>query len=253
MIRAIEFRDGLRVTGTDAAKYLHSQLSNDIASLGVGESRYAFALDPTGKVVALCRVTHVATDDFLIDADPGAGEDLLARLLRFRIRVDANFEEVAVTAHCRRGEAAEIASDPSVPPESISVPAWWGDGSARDHLVIGRVDGSSIINDSAVLEEQRVHARWPRHGAEIVSGQTLPAATGVVPLAVSFTKGCYPGQELVERMDSRGSTSPFVLRSVPAAGRAPGDPYVVDGVEVGTITSVAGDVALAYVKRDYAT
>ena len=253
MIRVIEVRDGLRVTGTDAAKYLHSQLSNDIASLGTGESRYAFALDPNGKVVALCRVTRLAADDFLVDADRGAGEALLARLLRFRIRVDANFESVVVTAHCTRGESAEISSDTSAPPGAIGVPAWWGDGSARDHLVIGRSDESSAEDEMATLEEFRVRARWPRHGAEIVSGETLPAATGVVPVSVSFTKGCYPGQELVERMDSRGATSPYVLCSVPAAGRSPGDPYVVDGVEVGTVTSVAGNAALAYVKRDFAT
>ncbi len=251
MIRAIELRDGVRVTGTDAAKFLHSQLSNDIASMGAGESRYAFALDPSGKVVALCRVTRVDVDDFLIDADHGAGDALLARLQRFRIRVDANLERVDVTAYCARGAGAE--ADASTPPEAIGVPAWWGDGSAFDNLVIGRSGEPSTGEDEAALEEVRVRACWPRHGAEIVSGETLPAATGVIPVAVSFTKGCYPGQELVERMDSRGASAPFVLRTVPAAGSSPGDPYEVDGVVVGTITSVAGDAALAYVKRDFAT
>ncbi len=253
MIRAIEIRDGLRVTGSDAAKYLHSQLSNDIASLGSGESRYAFALDPTGKVVALCRVTRVGPDEFLIDTDRGAGADLLARLLRFRIRVDANFEPVDVTAWCTRGEGIGIDSDASAPPESVGVAAWWGDGSAFDHLLIGPATVASSGDELSAIEAERVRARWPRHGAEIVSGETLPAATGVVPVAVSFTKGCYPGQELVERMDSRGATSPFVLCAVPADGRSPGDAYVLDGVEVGKITSVAGDAALAYVKRDFAS
>ena len=251
MIRAIEIRDGLRVTGGDAAKYLHSQLSNDIASLGSGESRYAFALDPTGKVVALCRVTHVGPDEFLIDTDRGAGADLLARLLRFRIRVDANFETVDVTAWCARGEG--IGTDTSAPPESVGVAAWWGDGSAVDHLLIGPASVASSVDELSALEAERVRARWPRHGAEIVTGETLPAATGVVSVAVSFTKGCYPGQELVERMDSRGATSPFVLCAVPADGHSLGDAYVLDGVEVGKITSVAGDTALAYVKRDFAS
>jgi folate-binding Fe-S cluster repair protein YgfZ len=73
-----------------------------------------------------------------------------------------------------------------------------------------------------------------------------------VPIAVSFTKGCYPGQELVERMDSRGATAPFVLRDIDDSGYAPGDPYIVDGVEVGRVTSVAGGRALAYVRRDLA-
>lgn len=101
-------------------------------------------------------------------------------------------------------------------------------------------------------EAARVAAGWPRLGFEIVPGETIPAVTGVVPVAVNFTKGCYPGQELVERMDSRGADAPKSLRIVDAvAGCAVGDPVIVDGNEVGTITSVspAADLALAMVKR----
>jgi tRNA-modifying protein YgfZ len=103
-------------------------------------------------------------------------------------------------------------------------------------------------------EAARVAAGWPRMGAEIVPGQTIPAVTGVVPVAVNFTKGCYPGQELVERMDSRGADAPMSLRIVDlAAGAVGGDPLVVDGVEVGSITSVSpvGVLALALVRRGH--
>jgi len=106
---------------------------------------------------------------------------------------------------------------------------------------------------SAEHEDARVRAGWPRMGFEIVPGETIPAVTGVVPVAVSFTKGCYPGQELVERMDSRGADAPRSLRIVEvAAGSVIGDPVVdAAGAEVGTITSVApaGTTALALVKR----
>jgi hypothetical protein len=79
----------------------------------------------------------------------------------------------------------------------------------------------------------------------------LTAGSGLSRVAVSYTKGCYPGQELVERMDSRGAEAPKALRRVPApAGAVPGDPVMVDGVEVGTYTSVAADLALAWVKRN---
>jgi folate-binding protein YgfZ len=91
-------------------------------------------------------------------------------------------------------------------------------------------------------------------GGEIVPGQTIPAVTGVVPVAVNFTKGCYPGQELVERMDSRGADAPMSLRIVDVpAGTVGGDPLVVDGVEVGTITSVSpqGGLALGMVRRGH--
>ena len=100
-------------------------------------------------------------------------------------------------------------------------------------------------------EIARVAAGWPRMGFEIVPGETIPAVTGVVPVAVNFTKGCYPGQELVERMDSRGADAPMSLRIIEVAAAAVGEPVIVDGAEVGTITSVspAGDLALAMIKR----
>lgn len=107
---------------------------------------------------------------------------------------------------------------------------------------------------SPAHETVRVAAGWPRMGFEIVAGETIPAVTGVVPVAVNFTKGCYPGQELVERMDSRGADAPKQLRIVDVEpGTVPGDPVVVDGSEVGTITSVspAGDVALAMIRRGH--
>jgi tRNA-modifying protein YgfZ len=102
-----------------------------------------------------------------------------------------------------------------------------------------------------VTEAGRIKAGWPRMGAEIVPGETIPAETGLAAVAVSFTKGCYPGQELVERMDSRAATAPRSLRRLTVApGTAPGDPVTDDeGSEVGTVTSVSGTAALGLVKR----
>jgi folate-binding protein YgfZ len=103
-------------------------------------------------------------------------------------------------------------------------------------------------------EAARIAVGWPRMGVEIVPGQTIPAVTGVVPVAVNFTKGCYPGQELVERMDSRGADAPMSVRIVEVAeGAAAGDAVVVDGAEVGTITSVSpdGGLALALIRRGH--
>ncbi len=103
-------------------------------------------------------------------------------------------------------------------------------------------------------EAARIAAGWPRMGYEIVPGETIPAVTGVVPVAVNFTKGCYPGQELVERMDSRGAEAPTQIRIVDVEpGAAIGDPVIVDGGEVGAITSVspAGHLALARIKRGH--
>ncbi len=116
------------------------------------------------------------------------------------------------------------------------------------------LEPATSTTSSEAHEAARIAAGWPRMGAEIVPGKTIPAVTGVVPVAVNFTKGCYPGQELVERMDSRGADAPMSLRIVDVpAGAVAGDPLVADGVEVGTITSVspAGGSALAMVRRGH--
>jgi folate-binding protein YgfZ len=101
------------------------------------------------------------------------------------------------------------------------------------------------------LAGARIEAGWPRMGAEIIVGETIPAETGLNELAVNFKKGCYPGQELVERMDSRAAVGPRSLRRLDVAdGAAAGDSIVdADGNEVGVLTSVSGNRALGYVKR----
>jgi folate-binding protein YgfZ len=102
------------------------------------------------------------------------------------------------------------------------------------------------------VEAARIEAGWPRMGAEIIPGETIPAESGLNAVAVNFKKGCYPGQELVERMDSRSAAAPRSLRRLSVAdGAAAGDPIVdADGTEVGVLTSVSGGRALGYVKRN---
>lgn len=157
--------------------------------------------------------------------------------------------KVAALARITRsaGETFELDTD-----------AGFGEGLAAriDRFKI-RVDAEVALvpaprdEPSAEHEAARVAAGWPRMGAEIVPGETIPAVTGVVPLSVDFTKGCYPGQELVERMDSRGADAPRSLRILEVAdAAATGAPILdADGNEVGVLTSVAGGVALGYVKR----
>lgn len=106
------------------------------------------------------------------------------------------------------------------------------------------------VGEVAADEALRIELAWPRLGAEIVPGDTIPAGTGLTGVAVSFSKGCYPGQELVERMDSRGADAPRALQVIDVAdGTGVGDPVVVDGEEIGTVTSVVGTRALAWIKR----
>lgn len=100
-------------------------------------------------------------------------------------------------------------------------------------------------------ERDRIAARVPAMGAELTA-EVIPAELGrsVVDASVSFTKGCYTGQELVARVDSRGSNTPRHLRLIELDGEvAAGSPVVADGAEVGRVTSVADGLALAFISR----
>jgi folate-binding protein YgfZ len=198
-------RDVVVIEGPDAATYLQSQASQDLRGMVVGDERWTFFLQPTGKIDVLARVTMTGDESFRLDTDPGFGATLEARLNRFKIRVKAT-----------------VATQPDA---------------------VGATDPD---------DDQRIAAAWPKMGAEIVPGETIPGETGLTNIAVSYTKGCYPGQELVERMDSRGSTAPRHLSVLPRRdGDAPGTGVTHDGAQVGTITSVGTSQVLAYIKRGH--
>ncbi len=234
-------RDGLVVEGPDAAVWLQGQLSQDVETMAVGASRESLVLSPQGRLDSYLRVTREAADRFLLDLERGFGESLTARLARFKLRVKATLEPVAVVCSERAGGGFDRFGPPEIVPASEQ-PV--GEGG-----------------DEAVFEAARIRAGVPRLGRELTE-RTIAQEAGdeLVSRTVSFTKGCYTGQELVARVDSRGGNVPRRLRlvrggtypdrSLPAAG----DALEVAGVAAGELTSVAPDgasgfVALALVKR----
>ena len=221
MTRDPSTRDIVTVRGPDARSYLHSQVAQDIQSLAPGESSWTLVLAPNGRVEVLARIRCVDDERFELDTEAGYGDVLAQRLNRFKIRVVADLAT----------ETRDLDREDLV--------GWWGSGT---------------WNAGPGYEERRVAAGWPAMGPEIEPGERIPAEVGVAAASVSFTKGCYPGQELVERMDSRGSQAPNQLRILDVADDAkPGDPihdpHDPDGAPLGVLTSVAGGKALGYVRR----
>jgi folate-binding protein YgfZ len=219
-------RDVVRVQGPDAAGYLQSQLSQDIGDLAVGGSRWSFLLEPTGRIAVLVRVWRTEDDAFVLDTDGGFGETLVARLQRFKIRVKADISTLDWRCIAVRGVSGN------------GVVAW---GVGYDLLGESPQPPAGLPEgDAAALAESRIVAAWPAMGSEIVPGETIPGETGITGVAVSFTKGCYPGQELVERMDSRAALPPRQLRHL----------TVAEASKLGaTVTSRSRDEVLAYVPR----
>ena len=234
-------RNVVLVRGADATSFLQGQLSQDVAAVDVGGSAFSLLLQPQGKVDAWLRVTRTGDDEFALDVDAGWGEHVVARLKRFLLRVKVELEPVPWQVVAVPDGAA------SVPDGAWKVvPELGGDGF--DLLGPDLAVAGAERMDPAAYERLRVLAGVPRMGAELTES-TIPASAGVVDRSVSFTKGCYTGQELVARIDSRGDRVPTKLRRI--TGEAPvGATIVVDEREVGTVTSTADGAALAYVRRE---
>ena len=243
-------RDVVTVEGPDAAKFLQGQLSQDVAGMAPGATTLTFLLEPQGRVVALLRVAREAEDRYRLDGDAGTGPVVLARLQRFKLRTKAELALVEAVPHA----AARSAALPT-PDGAFDLPwpglAGWDlpiDGGAR------ALPGGRVVPPSN-LDGVRVAALVP--AAQDLDERAIPAETGLVEAAASFTKGCYTGQELVARMDSRGGAAPRTLRRVVGDGDAPevGAPLsaTVSGKPSGSLSTVvpteAGWAGLALVPR----
>lgn len=238
-------RDAVLVTGADAVSYLQGQISQDVEAVAPGTSAWSLVLAPQGKVAAWFRLTRRDDGSFVLDVDAGFGEVLTARLERFRLRVDVSFESLkGWRMLSARGDAAEDPRLDAVHAEVRAAVAWPG-FSGIDLLGPDvRSPAGLTLAGADDWEAARIRAGWPAMGRELTE-RTIPAEVGgLVESSVSFTKGCYTGQELVARIDSRGGNVPRPLRLLEIRGGgevSPGAQIVVDGKAVGEVTSAAAD------------
>jgi folate-binding protein YgfZ len=238
-------KDVIIVQGDDAQTFLHSQLANDIASLGVGASMHSLLLEPTGHVSAIARVVRHEDTVFTLDVDAGFADAVIVRLQRFVLRAKVTMRRSDWVVRAFRGSDAvrEIGSGPG-----RAVPYW---GSTDEIDVVGVASLVPIVGESTEPERvdySRADARWPKLGVDVLVGD-IPGTTGILSVAVSFTKGCYPGQELVERMDSRGTMAPVIVRALPRDGLGVGARVMDNDQSVGTVTSIGAHIALARIAR----
>jgi folate-binding protein YgfZ len=242
-------RDVVRVHGPEAVGFLQGQLSQDVAALPVGESTPSLLLQPTGKVDAWLRVTRLGDDDVLLDVDAGHGDAVHARLRRFKLRTKAELEPAAWSGLALRGPGAR---EVDVPVGSHGLVATWPGVPAVDLIGPGELALAGVaVADTDALEALRIECGVPAMGAELTDA-TIPAEMGqwLIDASVSFTKGCYTGQELVARIDSRGGNVPRPLRGLLVEGdHAPvhADVELPDGTPVGSVTSSARSAVLGLV------
>jgi folate-binding protein YgfZ len=230
---ALRPRAYVRVQGRDAADLLQRMLSNDVAS---GDVFDALLLTPKARVIAPLRVWRRGEDDFLLLTEPALGEIVRAALLRARFAARCEIELEEHTSAVVFGETEGLAS------EDYGVPA----------VEVLDAPLEPTVGDEE-LEVLRIRAGTPAFGREI-DDRVLPAEAGLVGRAVSFTKGCFPGQEPIARLHYRGHANRGLRVLEWEGSELPGydEPVAYEGKDVGRVTSAARDgdriVALAYVR-----
>ena len=262
------------VKGPDAAEFLQGQLTNDLDAIGADEGCYAALLDRKGHMQADMRVLRLSTGEIWLDTEPEAVAAVLRHLRMYsvgrEVEVDDASSAWAVTSLI--GPAAAEAAG-TAPPAGRARSALFrapGRGGARGRTDLGLdlitraeqaselrglLAGSGAVEVSeAAAEILRVESGRPRFGREM-SSATIPQEAGIDGRAVSFTKGCYIGQETVARLHYRGKPNRHLrgLRlEAPVSG---GDAIALEARDVGRIgtavTSPAhGPIALAVIRRE---
>jgi tRNA-modifying protein YgfZ len=222
-------RDYVAVRGPDANDFLQRMVSNDVEQAPCP----ALLLTPKARVIAPLVVVRRSDDDYLLLTERGLGEAVRSTLIRARF-------------------AAKVEIDPE---EHTSVVVF-GEGEGIPNLDYGTpavevLDGPPPTEpvDPEELERMRILAGTPRWGNEL-DDRVLPAEAGLTETHVSFSKGCYPGQEPIARLHYRGKANRG-LRVLEVDGTPSPETEVMLGEKaVGRITSSVTGLALAYVRTD---
>jgi folate-binding protein YgfZ len=281
----------LEVRGSDRVRFLQGQLTNDIAKLDASTPDagcHALALTREGRIVADFHVV-ARPDAIWLETDAAAAAAAVARLAKFVIADDVQIVD-------RSADVARFAVEGPRAPDVVASAVGAALRIQRQHVAVAQVGGAeaviaawgwsgeaafqifvaleraeavaaairdagrawnAIVASEAALEVLRIEAGEPRYGAEL-GEHALPAELHLEDRAISFTKGCYTGQEVVARMQSRGRVGHLLVGVALECDVLPeaGAPITAAGVRVGELTSVtrspgAGSIALGFVRRGF--
>ena len=242
-----------KLSGPDAARYLNGQVTNDVTHLADGQACYAAVCTAKGRMegdVSIAR--HGA--EFYLDADAVLRESLGARLEKYLIADDAVFEDVGDL-----WSLSHVFGTTPPAPKTGFVIAYARFGMPGYDVWIAS-PGAVVVGETVetdVLETLRLENGIPRWGAELTPATLPPEAGPHLLAAISYTKGCYVGQETIARLKSVGhvNRSLSFLKSDSAAFPVPGAKLKQGDHEAGIVTSsgysprLQKGIALAYVQR----
>jgi folate-binding protein YgfZ len=268
-----EGRRVIAVEGSEAAEYLQGQLTNDVEALEPGAGCYSALLDRKGRMQADMRVLRHA-DGFVIDTEPQTGDAVLRHLSMYKIGRDVDVSDITAERALISvigPAAAQVVLDGPAGAEGthrrVNIAGTDGAVIATDLGVdllvdIGEVDavlaelasrGAEPVSEDAA-EIVRVESGRPRFGREMTT-TTIPQEAGLNDRAVSFTKGCYIGQETVARLHYKGKPNRRLVGLRLDGAVTAGDPIRLEDRELGTVGTAVlsparGPIALAIVRRE---
>ncbi len=291
----LSHRGRLLVRGDDAPRFLHGMVTNDVQALKPGQGHYAFLLNVQGHILADLRILRLDSNSFLLDCEPQSqaviAQALERHIIMDVVELDDQRDRLACIAiegpHSREilsallggtldAELAAMNILDHIYMEAIAArivrtslsgeDGWWilanpdRAGELLDRILALRTKDGSAPRPVGfdALETCRIERGIPRFGIDITE-KNLPQETGQMH-AISFNKGCYTGQEVVERIRSRGHVN-RVLVQLLFEGRQevpPGTTILFDGQPAGETGSSAYSfglnrtVALGYLRREYA-
>jgi folate-binding protein YgfZ len=267
-------RGKLALTGPEAKAFLHGQVTQDIEGLQPGSGAYAAFLTHKGKMLGDLRVLDTG-DELLLDCERSALQELFNMIHRFKLGMDVELHKRTLQTGLLSligPDARRIAGAEALPAqEHANAPATIGDHPVRLVVTDAGIDvlcdaertegvrgalqaaGAALVSDTAA-DVLRVESGRPRWGLELDDG-VIPQEAGLNERAVSFTKGCYVGQETVARLFYRGKPNRHLRGLRLSEPVETGTPIRLGEREIGRVGSIAasprlGTIALAILRRE---
>jgi folate-binding protein YgfZ len=262
MLIDLSDRAKLRVTGPDRIRFLNGQLTNDIANLKPGASVYTCALSAKGKLCGDLFVTSLK-DAILLDYEPALGHLIPPRLEKYLIADEVELEDI--TEQFALFHVAGVMLPDAILPEGTVTSSNRFAMDGKDLLLPAALKNAALhqVNEvpltNSELERFRIEQGIPRWGTEL-SEEIIPNEAGLDERAISYTKGCFLGQEIISRIKSHGHVNRHLcgVRLIEGSDLEPGDKLTVeDGKQIGSVTSAdrserfGGWIGLAYLRRGF--
>ena len=252
-------RGVVKVSGEDARNFLNGLVTTDVTQLAPGLGRFGALLTPQGKIIADFLITEAPSGHgggFLLDCPRALAKGLADKLGFYKLRAKVTVENLSDSL----GVLAAWDGDFTVRPDlSFADPR--NDALGWRILIpeelrqkVADLVGAELV-DSGLYEAHRIAAGAPRGGLDFMYGDAFPHETNMDRMhGVDFEKGCYVGQEVVSRMQHRGSARTRTVKIIlDGFAPEPGTAILAGDKPVGTIGSTSGQLGLALIRTDRVT